>query len=254
MGNDNQKHREEDYVGTEQPRSFPELVEELLEMQRENYAGDAFKNSDALGKDEVRGAFYSEPRFEDNPEQLRLITDFAKRKMELDGTPPTEVLSNILNGEYDKEIASSAIKRREQADIIALYGLLNTFRGTREDISKVLGQFLVRFDNPRTDLHEHLSGVDWKGLEAVPGLVDLCRTAIEKFGLDESSIRISFMEASVARKRSGEEDNEYAATNLGSVLRDNHEAKPSKISTKRLKGSANPDDSDSDSGKWSQVS
>lgn len=230
--------------GSEKPRSFAELVEELLEMQRENYAGEAFETSDTLGKNAVRDAFVSEPGFEDNPRQLKLITDFVAGKME-SGTAPTAVLSGVLNGEYNEEIDASAIRRREQADTIALYGLLNTFRGTREDISKVLGQFLVRYDNPETDMYEHTSGVDRSGIEAVPEAVDLCKKVIEKFDLSESSVHISFREASLARKRSGKSRNKYALSNLGSVLDDDHKVKPSRASTKRLVGGKDPDYSDS---------
>lgn len=254
MGTDSPKHREEGYIGVEQPRSFAELVKELLEMQGENYAGETFETSEALGKDAVRGVFVSEPGFEDNPKQLKLITDFAAGKMKPGDTQSTKVLSGILSGEYDEDIDASAIKRREQADTIALYGLLNTFRGSREEISKVLGQFLVRYDNPKTDMYEHLSGVNMKGVEAVPQLVTLCREAIREFELGNSSIHISFRKASVERRKAGKERNESALSNLGSVLDDDHEAKPSRASSKRLVGGKHPADSDSDSNELSQVS
>ena len=166
--------------------------------------------------------------------------------------PPVEVLSDILRGKYDEIIKSSKVADLEKAYTFALYSFVQIARDSREKMAEVLGQFLVHYDVPESHLYAHSGGVDRAGLEAVPFLMKLCRTAIEKCNLSPL-MHVSFAEALKESEESqdpSKRSSEYAFANLGSVMtRDDHKAKPSKVSTERIMDSA-PDDS----GEWSQVS
>lgn len=233
-------HREEGFDAEHRP-SFSETVEELLAWKDRGFPeGDLGTE----GESEVRSTFVSQRRFEGNPAQLDRISDFATGKIELDNTPPTKVLSDILGGEYDEKIKSLKVADPEKAYTFALYSLMQISGDSREKIAKALGQFLVHYDIPELHLYEHTGGVNRVGLEAAPFLMKLCRTAIEKFNLSRRSMRTSFIEAVQARRASGKEQNKYAFDNLHSVMSDDdHETQPSRASNKRLVGGKHPDDS-----------
>ena len=204
-------HRLKGDMDAEQPRSFSETARELLEWRESEFSGRVFNDSASEGKEEIRDAFIHEEGLENNPEKLVRVMDFLASKMKInDGghlrrrlnelrngdsvsilptdkkLTPSEVLRSLLTGDYDEKIDASEIAERGQAYTLVLYLYMHTSGDSEEEMADILSQLIRNYDDPSTNLYEHLSGVNREGISAVPELADLCAKTIEKHDLGQA--------------------------------------------------------------------
>lgn len=167
---------------------------------RPSGAEGGIETEDRIGRDSLEAVFKTRGKSDNGPERYEKAMAYLINVLNLEEAQSpddilnelvadpeaTSIISGILSGDFDGDIASSKKELTEgklgRTDVYALalyiYGKMDRPKGEAE---KVLGKMISSFDDPTRNYYE----LGLIGLDSTPDLTDLCNDVIQRMKLQE---------------------------------------------------------------------